>query len=392
MGFDMVRRWFRHPAASGVVLMLTSALAIVLANSRFADYYDLLLSVRGTVKLGGFGIEKPALLWINDGLMALFFLLVGAEIKREVMTGELSDRRRAILPVVAAIGGMVGPALVYLLLTVQLPAARPGWAVPAVTDIAFSLGVLSLLGSRVAPSLKLFLAALAIIDDLGAIVIIAIFYTGSLSLVSLGVALGALVVLLVLNLAGVQRIVWYLLVGLVMWVFVLKSGVHATLAGVLLALAIPHKGRAGGPSPLLRLEHELHPWVAFGVLPLFGFANAGLSFATLSPTSLLQPIPLGIAAGLFVGKQLGVYAAVALAIRAGWAELPRGASWRALYGTGMLTGIGFTMSLFIGTLGFGQSGNEALMRLGVLVGSLLSGILGAALLGWGTRRAAPGRG
>jgi Na+:H+ antiporter, NhaA family len=372
-------------AASGLILILASALAIVLANSPLASYYDLLLSVRGTVTLNGFGVEKPALLWINDGLMALFFLLVGLEIKRELISGELADRRRATLPVVAAIGGMTMPVLIYLIITWSAPFARPGWAVPAATDIAFSLGVMALLGSRVAPSLKLFLTALAIIDDLGAIVIIAIFYTGDLSWVSLGGALAALAVLVALNLANVGRVIWYVLVGLVLWVFVLKSGVHATLAGVALALAIPYRTRQGDPLSQ-RIEHELHPWVAFGVLPLFGFANAGLSFAGLSLASLAQPIPLGIAAGLFIGKQVGVFAAAALAIRSGWARLPRGADWRTLYGTSVLTGIGFTMSLFIGTLAFGPSEHEAAMRLGVLLGSVLSGVLGVGLLGFGAAR------
>lgn len=377
-----------HEAASGLVLMLASGLAILLANSPFALYYDLLLSVRGTIRLDGFGIDKPALLWINDGLMAIFFLLVGLEIKREVIAGELSDRRRALLPVIGAIGGMAVPALVYLAISWDAPSARRGWAVPTATDIAFVIGIVALLGSRVAPSLKLFLTALAIIDDLGAIVIIAMFYTSDLSWLSLYVALAALAVLLALNLAGVRRIIWYVLVGLVMWVFVLKSGVHATLAGVALALAIPYRIGPDEPSPLLRLEHELSPWVAFGILPLFGFANAGLSFADLSLSSLLEPIPLGIAAGLFVGKQLGVFAAVKLAIRAGWSQPPLGASGRALYGICILTGVGFTMSLFIGTLAFGDSPHEPAMRLGVLLGSIFSAILGTALLALGPGRPA----
>jgi NhaA family Na+:H+ antiporter len=382
----MRRRYkLNHDAASGLILMLASAFAIILANSPFAPYYDLLLSVRGTVLLDGFGVSKPALLWINDGQMAVFFLLVGLEIKRELIAGELSDPRRATLPIAGAIGGMAVPALIYLAITWNAPYARPGWGVPVATDIAFTLGIMALLGSRVAPSLKLFVTALAIIDDLGAIVIIAIFYTGSLSWVSLGVACVALAVLLSLNLAGVRQVIWYLLVGLVMWVFVLKSGVHATLAGVFLALAIPHRARGGGESPLLRLEHELRPWVAFGILPLFGFANAGL-FADLSLASLLEPIPLGIAAGLFVGKQLGVFGAVALAVRAGWAQLPSEVSWRALYAASVLTGIGFTMSLFIGTLAFGDSPHQPAMRLGVLLGSILAAVVGAALLAFAGAR------
>jgi NhaA family Na+:H+ antiporter len=380
MPFVMLRRVFRHEAASGIVLMLTSALALAFANSPLAGFYDLLLSVHGSVRIGDFGIDKPLLLWTNDGLMAIFFLLVGLEIKRELLEGELSDRSRAALPAAAAIGGMIIPALIYLGISWNTPGAVSGWAIPSATDIAFSLGVMALLGSRVPASLKLFLTALAIIDDLGAIVVIAVFYTEELSWVSLDVALAAVAVLVMLNFAGVQRVVWYVLVGIVLWVFVLKSGVHATLAGVALALAIPFKGRPGGASPLTRIEHELAPWVAFGILPLFGFANAGLSFSDLSLSSLVAPIPLGVAAGLFLGKQLGVFGAAALVIRAGWAHLPAGASWAALYGTSILTGIGFTMSLFIGTLAFGESDYEAIMRLGVLVGSALSGIVGATVL------------
>ena len=382
MFLGTLQRLFRHEAASGIVLMLASALALALANSPLAGLYDLLLSVHGAVQIDGFGIDKPMLLWVNDGLMAIFFLLVGLEVKREVLGGELSERRRVILPVAAAIGGMIVPALIYLAATQNEPAAIAGWAIPCETDIAFSLGVMALFGGRVAPSLKLFLTALAIIDDLGAIIIIAVFYTDELSPVSLGVALLALVILLTLNLAGVRRVIWYVLVGIVLWVFVLKSGVHATLAGVALALAIPFRTSPGGASPLLRVEHELAPWVGFGILPLFGFANAGLSFADLSLSSIVEPIPLGIAVGLFLGKQIGVFGAAALLIRRGWAHLPDGASWSALYGTSILTGIGFTMSLFIGTLAFGESVHETVMRLGVLVGSVLSGVVGAGVLGF----------
>ncbi len=381
MLFATLQRLFRHDAASGVVLMLASALALVLANSPMAGFYELLLSLRGSVRIGSFGIEKPLLLWVNDGLMAIFFLLVGLEIKREVLAGQLSDRSRAILPAAAAIGGMVVPALIYLSVTWRVPGAASGWAIPAATDIAFSLGVMALLGSRVPNSLKLFLTALAIIDDLGAIVVIAIFYTEELSWLSLELAGASVVVLVILNLAGVRGLVWYALAGLALWVFVLKSGVHATLAGVALALAIPFEAEPGGDSPLLRVEHELAPWVTFGILPVFGFANAGLSFAGLSPSSLLEPVPLAIAAGLFFGKQIGVFATAALVIRAGWAELPANAGWVTLWGTSILTGIGFTMSLFIGTLAFGESDAEAVMRLGVLVGSALSAIVGAAVLG-----------
>jgi NhaA family Na+:H+ antiporter len=382
-----LQRLLRHEAASGIVLMLASALALVLANSPLAGFYDLLLSVHGSVRIGSFGIEKPLLLWVNDGLMAIFFLLVGLEIKREVLAGQLSDRSRAILPAAAAIGGMAVPALTYLAITWHASGApsgaASGWAIPAATDIAFSLGVMALLGSRVPTSLKLFLTALAIIDDLGAIVVIAIFYTEELSWLSLELAGAAVAILLILNLAGVRSLVWYALVGLALWVFVLKSGVHATLAGVALAFAIPFAAKPEDDSPLIRVEHELAPWVAFGILPVFGFANAGLSFAGLTFSSILEPVPLAIAAGLFFGKQIGVFATAALVIRAGWAELPASAGWMTLWGTSILTGIGFTMSLFIGTLAFGESDTEAVMRLGVLVGSALSAIVGAAVLGFG---------
>jgi Na+:H+ antiporter, NhaA family len=390
MRFGRLRRLFRHEAAGGVVLMLASAFALVLANSPWAASYDLLLSVHGAVHIGELGIDKPILLWINDGLMAIFFLLVGLEIKRELLGGELSDLRRAILPATAAVGGMIVPALIYVGVTWREPGAISGWAIPSATDIAFSIGVMALLGSRVPSSLKLFLTALAIIDDLGAILVIALFYTDQLSLVSLEMAGAAVAVLVVLNLTGVRRVIWYVFAGIVLWVFVLKSGVHATLAGVALALAIPFRAGPDGASPLTRVEHELAPWVAFGILPLFGFANTGLSFAGLSLSSVVQPVPLGIAAGLFLGKQIGVFGSAALMIRAGWAHLPNGAGWPALYGTSILTGIGFTVSLFIGTLAFGESDHEKTMRLGVLVGSVLSGIVGAAVLSGAARGSFPG--
>jgi NhaA family Na+:H+ antiporter len=370
--------------------MATSGVAIIFANSPLARFYDLFLNAKGAVLINGIGIEKPLLLWINDGLMAIFFLLVGLEIKRELIAGALADRRNAILPAATAMGGMAVPALLFLACTWNTPDARSGWAVPAATDIAFALGVISLLGDRVPASLKLLLAALAIIDDLGAIVIIAVFYTSSLSWLSLGAAAVALIVLLGLNLCGVRRITWYILVGIVLWTFVLKSGVHATLAGVVLAFAIPYAAPAGETPPLLRVEHALQPWVAFGILPIFGFANAGFSFAGSSFAALLEPIPLGIVAGLFLGKQLGVFAAATLVIRRGWAALPAGASWRALYGMSVLTGIGFTMSLFIGALAFASGlHDEAELRLGVLTGSLLSGVVGAVVLLASSRRAEP---
>src|SRR5271169_4658450 len=290
MLFGVLQRLFRHEAASGIVLMLASALALVLANSPMAGSYDLLLSLHGSVRIGSFGIEKPLLLWVNDGLMAIFFLLVGLEIKREVLAGELSDRSGAILPAAAAIGGMVAPALIYLGVTWRAPGAASGWAIPVATDIAFSLGVMALLGSWVPNSLKLFLTALAIIDDLGAIVVIAIFYTEELSWVSLAAAAAALAILVVLNLSGVRRVVWYVLVGLVLWVFVLKSGVHATLAGVALALAIPFDAKPGDESPLIRVEHDLG---ALGGV----WYPAGIRVCQCRAVLLrlvLEPVPLAI--------------------------------------------------------------------------------------------------
>ena len=357
MALRFVRRLLRGEAAGGVALILAAGLAIILANSPAARLYELLLGAHLALGIADFGVDKPVLLWINDGLMAIFFLLVGLEIKREVTGGRTIRTDAAVLPVAAALGGMAAPALIYAAAWRE-PGAIAGAAIPCETDIAFSLGVMALFGRRVPLSLKLFLTALAIIDDLGAILIIAIFYTGGLSWISLAAAGAALAILLALNLAGVRRIIWYVLIGIVLWLFVLKSGVHATLAGVALALAIPFAPGPDGRSPLRRVEHELSPWVAFGILPLFGFANAGLSFAGLSLTYLLGPVPLGMAAGLFLGKQIGVFGAAALLFRRGWAHLPDGASWAGLYGTSVLTGIGFTMSLFIGTLAFGESDHE----------------------------------
>jgi NhaA family Na+:H+ antiporter len=322
---------------------------------------------------------------VNDGLMALFFLTVGLEIKREVIEGELSDLSKAALPVIAAIGGMAAPALVYTLINYDNPQAMRGWAVPTATDIAFALGVLSLLGKRVPISLKMFLLTLAIVDDLGAIVIIAIFYTTELSTLSLSVAAGALVVLFILNRRGVLSLTPYLLVGLVMWIAVLKSGVHATLAGVLLAFFIPLRTPEGSDDTLAeRLEHDLHGSVVYVILPLFAFMNTGVSLAGLSISSILEPIPLGIAAGLFIGKQLGIFGACWLAIKLKLAQLPTGVGFGELYGVAILGGIGFTMSLFISSLAFQPEGETLVTndRLGILVGSILSAIVGYFLLKW----------
>jgi NhaA family Na+:H+ antiporter len=341
--------------------------------------------------VNGEGLDKPLLLWINDGLMAIFFLLVGLEIKREVLSGELSGWNKAALPVLAAVGGMMLPAAVYLAFNWQ--DAPHGWAIPAATDIAFALGVLSLLGTRAPAALKVFLLALAIIDDLGAIVIIAFFYSGNLSLLSLLLAGGATIGLLLLNRFRVRNLTAYLLVGLFLWICVLKSGVHATLAGVVAAAFIPADRRSGeADAPLGILEDRLHPWVAYGIMPLFAFANAGVSLAGVTLEALLEPLPLGIALGLFVGKQAGVFLFSFAAVRLKLASLPQGVSWRQLYGVALLTGIGFTMSLFIGTLAFSDPAAGVPVRLGVLLGTLVSALTGYLWLRWaGSGRASSPR-
>jgi len=387
-----IRKFLRLESAGGILLVAAAALAMVLDNSPLAWLYDKLLQVPFVVQLGALALEKPLLLWIN-GLMAVFFLLVGLEIKREILGGELSSRSKAALPVFAALGGMAVPALVFLGFNQGSAETLRGWAIPAATDIAFALGILALLGSRVPLSLKVFLTALAIIDDLGAIVIIALFYTSDLAWASIGLAAVCTAALVLLNVSGVTRIAPYVVVGTVLWVCVLKSGVHATLAGVIVALAVPlHPRVSGQRSPLLHLEHALHPWVAFLILPVFAFANAGVSLHGLSFADLLRPLPLGIALGLFVGKQIGVFGMSWLAVRLRLAAKPEGASWSQLYGAGLLAGVGFTMSLFIGTLAFEGPAAAADVRIGVLSGSLLSGLSGYLLLRFGARapRYSPG--
>jgi NhaA family Na+:H+ antiporter len=375
---------FHHDAAGGVILILAATLALLLDNSRLAWISEALLQTRLSVSLGDFGLDKPLLLWINDGLMAIFFLLVGLEIKRELLVGELATRERAILPVLAAIGGMVLPAMIYVLINIGDTDALRGWAIPTATDIAFAVGVLAVLGSRVPTSLKAFLLALAIIDDLAAIIIIAVFYTSDLSLLSLGLAAIGICVLAALNAFGVTRVAPYALAGIFIWVCVLKSGVHATLAGVVVALAIPLNGAdETGASPLERLEHDLAPWVLFAVKPLFAFANAGVSLSGMSLGSLFEPIPLGVALGLLVGKTAGIFGAVWAADRWQIAPRPVGATWDQVLGVAMLGGIGFTMSLFIGMLAFPDPDYAAPLRLGVLVGSLLAAIGGYLLLRFG---------
>jgi NhaA family Na+:H+ antiporter len=373
--------FFEHEAAGGVVLMMAAAFALILSNSPLSWIYDALLGTPVVIQVGALALDKPLLLWINDGLMAIFFFLIGLEIKREVIEGRLSSLQKSASPVIAAVGGMLVPALIYVAFNWGDPTALRGWAIPAATDIAFAVGVLALLGSRVPVALKVFLLALAIIDDLGAIVIIALFYTSELSLSVLAIAAVGMAALGYLNYRGVTHTAPYVAVGLIIWVCVLKSGVHATLAGVVIALFIPLRAEGkDGESPLKRVEHGLSAWVAFGVMPIFAFANAGVALYNLSVEDLLDGIPLGIAFGLFLGKQIGILAFTWGAVRIGLAKLPDGATWFQVYGVAVLAGIGFTMSLFIGTLAFSGPEEGAAVRLGVLAGSVMSALFGYLIL------------
>ena len=382
--FASLQEFLRLEAAGGLLLMGAAVLAMLAANSPLAGAYNAFVNLPLGIRAGPLHIAKPLLLWINDGLMAVFFLLVGLELKRELLQGHLSSRRDASLPAIAAIGGMAVPAAIYAWLNWDDPAAMRGWAIPSATDIAFALGVLLLVGKRVPAALKAFLLSVAIFDDLGAIIIIAIFYAAVLSPVALSIAAGLTILLAILNRLGVTHSAPYLIVGALLWIAVLKSGVHATLAGVLLAMFIPLRvsARQDTESPLHRLEHALHPWVAFGVLPLFAFANAGVPMSGISAGQFLHPVSLGIIAGLFVGKQLGIMAACWLAARFGLAALPRDIGWGLLYGVSLLCGIGFTMSFFIASLAFeaGGSDYQGLERIGILAGSLIAGAAGYLVL------------
>ncbi len=370
---------FRSPAAPGVALMFAAGLAFVWANSPWAEAYGALLATPVAVEVGAAGLHKPMLLWINDGLMALFFLMVGLEVKREIAQGELSSVRKAALPVAAALGGMVVPALLYVLVNLGGP-GQSGWAIPMATDIAFALGVLALLGDRVPTSLKVFLAALAVADDIGAVTVIALFYTSKLSVTALLVAAGIGGLLLVLNRMKVQNLGLYLLVGAALWVAVLKSGVHATIAGVILAMAVPlHGVEDDDHSPLVHLEHTLHPWVSWLVLPIFALANAGVTVLG-SEIELLHPVALGTAAGLVIGKSLGIPVFSWIAVRSGLGQLPQGASWRHVIGIGLLGGIGFTMSIFVAGLAFADPALLDTAKLGILGSSLLAGVIGVVVL------------
>jgi NhaA family Na+:H+ antiporter len=378
--FGRIQEFIRLETSGGIILMIAAVLAMIIANSPLATAYDAILGTYIKVGIGSFEIAKPAILWINDGLMAIFFFLVGLEIKREVLAGELSSFDKAILPIMAAIGGMAIPGLIYAIINWGTPENLNGWAIPTATDIAFALGILALIGSRAPVALKIFLLAIAIIDDLGAIVIIAVFYTSQLSMNALTISMLGFAAAIVLNRMGVQRTAPYLLVGIVMWVFVLKSGVHATLAGVLIALTIPLKSKNEDEALLYKMEHGLHPWVAFLILPIFAFANAGVNFSGIGIGDLLQPLTLGIAVGLFLGKQIGVFIATWIGVKSGVARLPENVTWRHVYGVACLTGVGFTMSLFIGSLAFEAADEMNSVRLGVVLGSILSGLFGYVLL------------
>ncbi len=376
---------------AGIILMIATVLALVVDNSPVRHLYHHFFGTVLSLHLGVVVLSKSVLLWVNEGLMTVFFLLVGLEIKREMIEGELNTRSKAMLPAIAALGGMVVPALIYVGINFHDSAALRGWAIPVATDIAFSLGVLSLLGSRIPSSVKVFLTALAIFDDLAAVIIIAVFYTHHIHQLYLLFALMLSLLLLIFNRLNVSRLTPYILVSIVIWVCVLKSGVHATLTGVILAFAIPFDTSASkaksaksehGRSPLKHLEHILHPWVVFFVVPVFAFANAGVSFIGLSPTHFLTPITLGITLGLFVGKQLGIWGFSMFAVRMGWAKKPRGLSSGGLYGISLIAGMGFTMSLFIGSLSFVQQAQvfSPMVRVGVLAGSFLSGLMGYLFL------------
>ncbi|NQZ24548.1 MAG: Na+/H+ antiporter NhaA [Colwellia sp.] len=378
----MIQDFLKLEAASGIILMLTAVAAMIIANSPFAPWYDLLLEIPVVIAVGTFEIAKPLLLWINDGLMALFFFLIGLELKREFLEGDLSQPGQVTLPAIGAVGGMLVPALCYAALNYDNPDALNGWAIPTATDIAFALGILAIIGSRVPLQLKVFLTSLAIFDDLGAIIVIAAFYTDQLSMLSLTVSAAMLVLLFIFNRQGIVSTAPYIFVGIILWVAVLKSGVHATLAGVVLALFIPMKGAPGQPSPLKELEHNLHALVAFIVLPIFAFANAGISFAGIGFEQIVAPVPLGIILGLVVGKQLGVFGFCFIAIKMGFAQMPKNVNWTLLYGVATLCGVGFTMSLFVGSLAFEQNSTSPIFqdRLGIVIGSLISGVLGFYLI------------
>lgn len=378
---EILQKFIQLESASGLLIICAAFVAVVLENSPFQFLYEFFLSRKITILFDGQGLEKPILLWINDGLMAVFFLLVSLEIKREVMEGQLSSFSKASLPAIAAIGGIIIPALIYIVINYGNPIALKGWAIPVATDIAFAICVVSLVGRRFVPySVKTLLLAIAIIDDIAAITIIALFYTGALSMGPGLVALSALIVLMVFNKLNIQKTTPYILVGVILWAAVLKSGVHATLAGVLVAMTIPIKIPGKRLSPVKDLENSLHPWVVYGVMPLFAFANAGVSFKGLQFQDLLHPLPLGIILGLFFGKLIGVFSTVFIAVKSGISHLPEHVTWNHVLGLAIVCGVGFTMSLFIGTLAFDDTEMNRYVRLGVLIGSSIAAIIGFGIL------------
>ena len=375
-------RWFfKLEAASGLILLISAIIALIISNSSYSSIYFQSLDKYIFLGINNIGIKLSVLHWINDALMAIFFFFVTLEIKREFLQGELSSIKQAILPIIAAVGGMLVPALIYIFINLETPETLKGWAIPSATDIAFSIGILSLLGSRVPISLKVFLTALAIIDDLGAIIIIAFFYTGELNIQFLILIVVTFASLILLNRFAVKNFLPYLIIGLFLWFFTHESGVHATIAGVLLAISIPHRKKEHDFSLLVKIEHSISPYVAFGIMPLFAFANAGVSLEGITFSSLLNPVPLGILLGLFIGKQFGVFIFSFISIKLGFAQMPNNCNWVNFYGVGILTGIGFTMSLFVGNLAF-IDGTEYMdgVKIGVLSGSLLSTLFGYFLL------------
>lgn len=376
---DSLTRFVKAESAGGIVLMVAAMLALILANSPLSGAYFGALGTELAVTVEGEGIAKPALLWINDGLMAVFFFLIGLEVKREVLTGQLSSWKQSSLPLFAAIGGMIMPALVYLAINWNTPENLAGWAIPAATDIAFALGILALMGKRVPVALKALLLAVAVIDDIGAIAIIALFYTPEVSVTMLLAGAGVLALLAMIGRAKVGSSLPYVILGILLWFFVLKSGVHATLAGVALAMTVPVLARDGTPV-LERMEHALHPWVAFLVVPIFALANAGVTLIGIDPSAVLQPLPLGIALGLVIGKQLGIVGFAFAAVKSGIASLPAGVGWRQVHGLSLIAGIGFTMSLFIGNLAFATTAQVDAVKIGVLAGSMVAAIAGIVLL------------
>lgn len=380
---SLIKSFLEIESSGGILLMITTILAMIIANSPLCSYYKLFIDTPVHLRVGPLEIAKPLLLWINDGLMAVFFFLVGLELKRELVSGELSNKRNIILPGVGAIGGMAVPALIYIYFNVGDATAMKGWAIPAATDIAFALGILSLLGSKVPTSIKIFLTSLAIFDDIGAIIIIALFYTQKISIAALIVVACCIIVLVLMNRKNVEEKSIFVIIGIVMWVAMLKSGVHATLAGVILAMFIPIKSKKQeGYSPLKSFEDDLHISVAYIILPIFAFANAGISVVGLGIDELFHSVPMGIALGLFLGKQVGIFGLCWFAIKSGIANLPKDMSWTSLYGSAVLCGVGFTMSLFIGSLAFEETGINLLFdeRLGIILGSLVSGIIGYLVL------------